>query len=312
MLWIAFPILAALAAALSNFTDNFIIDTAMKRRNPAALQLTYVISYVLIVILILSIFGPRVFGIIPFSDVLLLATAGVINAFASLPWYHAMRSDETFDVTLFLQSAPLISLVLGVLVLGQQITPGQSLAFTLIMTAIMIIVFTTRAPRQSNKINIQSALLVTAACLIWVVSDVLFVLGANHATTDLFVSSFAYYEIGCIIGIFVLMLTRRRWLYQLRSALTGPHWHYSFFVVGSNLINVGQNVLIKIGLVLAPTIGILSATSRVSLLFFTFALGIILTKIWPQFGREKLSRRILLAHLVALFLAVIGVILLNT
>ena len=56
---------------------------------------------------------------------------------------------------------------------------------------------------------------------------------------------------------------------------------------------------------------LVSVTYNVLELIFTFILGIILSIIWPKFGREKLNRHIILAHLVATILATIGIILIR-
>jgi hypothetical protein len=42
-----------------------------------------------------------------------------------------------------------------------------------------------------------------------------------------------------------------------------------------------------------------------------FFMGIVLTLIWPKFGREKLNRKNVLVHLVATMLVVIGIVLLQ-
>ena len=63
-------------------------------------------------------------------------------------------------------------------------------------------------------------------------------------------------------------------------------------------------------LTLGP-VAIVSVVANASMMILTFVLGIILTIIWPNFGREKLKKRRVLAHLVATVLAVIGIIMLQ-
>ena len=57
------------------------------------------------------------------------------------------------------------------------------------------------------------------------------------------------------------------------------------------------------------TASLVAATYNVLELIFTFALGIILSIIWPKFGREKMERHVIVAHLIATILAAIGIIL---
>jgi drug/metabolite transporter (DMT)-like permease len=314
MIWIIFPVLAALFYSLANFSDNFIIDTAMKRRNPAALQLTYVIAGVVTLTILVAFFGPGVLGHTTVASTFALVAAGAVSVLAAIPWYHAMRHDDTFDITLFSQSSPLIALVFGAVFLGDQITGNQSLAFILIMAAIAIIIISTRSPHGTNRINLQSALLVGGACLVWVAVDVIFLDAVDGATTTSasFASNFAWLTIGTILGNLLLAVTHRRWLYELRTSLGGNHIKNSIFVVASNFATAFGGIFFRVGLVAAPTLGIMSITANVSQLFATFLLGILLTALWPKFGREQLSRRIVLSHLVALLLAGTGILLLST
>ena len=56
---------------------------------------------------------------------------------------------------------------------------------------------------------------------------------------------------------------------------------------------------------------LVSVVSNAGELILVFVLGIILSIIWPVFGREKLNRHIVVAHLIATILAVTGIILLG-
>ena len=59
------------------------------------------------------------------------------------------------------------------------------------------------------------------------------------------------------------------------------------------------------------TAAIVSVTANSSQLILTFVMGIILTHLWPKFGREKLNKHIVRAHLIATVLAVIGIVILQ-
>ena len=42
-----------------------------------------------------------------------------------------------------------------------------------------------------------------------------------------------------------------------------------------------------------------------------FFLGLLLTLIWPKFGREKMDRKTIIVHLVATILVVVGIVLMQ-
>ena len=82
-------------------------------------------------------------------------------------------------------------------------------------------------------------------------------------------------------------------------------------IQGSNLIiYTGADFLMRYVYTIAPT-SLSSVVINALELIFTFLLGIILTIFWPKLGREKLKRHTIIAHAVAVILAVIGIIILN-
>ena len=54
-----------------------------------------------------------------------------------------------------------------------------------------------------------------------------------------------------------------------------------------------------------------SVVANVAELILTFVLGLVLSAIWPKFGREKLNRHIIIAHLLAVVLCITGIIILQ-
>jgi hypothetical protein len=40
-------------------------------------------------------------------------------------------------------------------------------------------------------------------------------------------------------------------------------------------------------------------------------MGLLLTLIWPKFGREKLQKKVILVHFIATILVVIGIVLMQ-
>ena len=76
--------------------------------------------------------------------------------------------------------------------------------------------------------------------------------------------------------------------------------------------SIVKSTTYRAALMLAPTVAIASAASASSEPIVIFFMGIILTLIWPKFGREKLNKKSVLVHLVATILVVVGIVLLQS
>ena len=78
----------------------------------------------------------------------------------------------------------------------------------------------------------------------------------------------------------------------------------------NEVINLGGGLAVRYASLLAP-VGLVSAISSTTTLF-VFGFGILLTLVFPKFGREDLSRRNLVQKGAAAVLAAAGVLLANT
>ena len=77
------------------------------------------------------------------------------------------------------------------------------------------------------------------------------------------------------------------------------------------LVRVVQQFAYRGALIAAPTVAIASVASDSAEPIVIFFMGLLLTLIWPKFGREKLQRKTVLVHLIATILVVVGIILLQ-
>ena len=85
-------------------------------------------------------------------------------------------------------------------------------------------------------------------------------------------------------------------------------WQFLFAEGTNQIICIIAEFLSRYALIIGVA-SLISVTYNVLELIFTFALGIILSIIWPKFGREKLNRHVVIAHFIAPILATIGIIL---
>ena len=79
----------------------------------------------------------------------------------------------------------------------------------------------------------------------------------------------------------------------------------------NSILGVVADFTYRTALATAPAVALASAISDSSEPIVIFFMGIILTLIWPKFGREKLNKKTVLVHLIATILVVIGVAILQ-
>ena len=81
-------------------------------------------------------------------------------------------------------------------------------------------------------------------------------------------------------------------------------------VIANQCLCAFADYMYRYGLVLGiAALG--SAITNAAELIMTFILGIVLSVIWPNFGREKLHRHLIVAHIIAVALCVAGIIIIQ-
>jgi hypothetical protein len=114
-------------------------------------------------IALVLIFGRAVF-MMPLGNALGLMLAGGINIIGAVFYYKAIQKGDNIDVTIFGQVAPLMSIGLGVLLLGETINANQGLGFVMIMGATLLVIFGTSSKREKHSPNVDVALITIVYC----------------------------------------------------------------------------------------------------------------------------------------------------
>ncbi|MBR3052032.1 EamA family transporter [Candidatus Saccharibacteria bacterium] len=306
MNWLVFIGITLVVDSLRIFIDNYVSDVYFKGHQAVAQKLFYGYSISIISILILAVTG---FNFTAFTPTLLIAliVAGVINSISSIFYYRALELDDSTNLGIFIQLAPVLYLVLGWLFLGETISPIQFAAFAIIVSAPLLIILTTR--KKTRKLQIKAALFSFLYVLIAVISNLIFV-KANTTDAD-FITITA-----------VLLLAKS--LTSLAIVYSVPKWHHRFHYVwkrnhskllrpmlANTIIGSTKEYAYRAALVTAPTVALASAVSDSSGPIVIFFMGIILTLIWPRFGREKLEKKTIVVHIIAVLLVVAGVVILQ-
>ncbi|MDR3298350.1 MAG: EamA family transporter [Candidatus Nomurabacteria bacterium] len=302
MLWLTLAILVALGWSFGVFIDNYNTDVNFKGRLPQGQKVFSAVAYTLTAVLI-AVFWP----ILPIEIVplLLLVLSGVLASVASVPYYNALKSENATGATIFAQLAPVMYLIAGWVFLGQEITLMNIVAFLVILAAPVIVIASTG--KRHKRLEFWATGMLMLYLLLCVASNLVFI-GAENGLD--FVSAFFWFMVGKALTDIILVTIFKKWRVRFMNVLR----ERKLKLLMPMLINQGIYTFTEVGYRLALTLGsvaIVSVVTNAAQLIITFVLGLVLTWIWPNFGREKLKKRTILAHLVATVVAVVGIVLLQ-
>ena len=303
MLWLFLCLYAATAWAFSAFIDNYASDVVFKNKTPHAMKLLNGPLYLLIGGAIALFAGlehaePLQIG--------LLMAAGALSSIASVPYYLAFKHEEATGAAIFYQIIPIIYLIADWLLFGENVTGRQILGFLTILSAPAIVIFSRKRPKsRRNEMS---------AALLFIVYDV-FVVASGLLSTHFgegldFFTMFFWYIMGRGACDLILMAANKPWIERFKYVWRRKRKQLLLVVFANQLVNTTAEFASRAAMILGVA-AIVSVTCNTAELIITFALGIVLSLIWPKFGREKIHRHIIIAHLLATVLAVVGIIILQ-
>lgn len=306
MIWIILVVFATLLDSLRIFIDNYVSDVYFKKRLAFSQKLFYGFLGLITSIIILIVTGFNIqsanFGIIG-----LLILSGLLSALAGLPYLRTLEIDDSTNLGIFIQLAPILYLVLGWLFLGETFSPIQLIAFVFILAAPILIVLATR--KRSRHTKIKAITYAFLYVFVAVIGNLVFVIA--NAENDSFVNSIAFLTIGKAIGSILIVWSQPRLHRRFYKVLKTSKYKVLRPIFINYLISLAKDFTYRGALVLAPTVAVASAASDSTEPIVIFFMGILLTLVWPKFGREKLDKKSILTHLAATVLVVIGIVLLQ-
>lgn len=307
MLWLILAIVNAAGYAICGFFDNYITDVIFKAKKQEAVKAYYGVTYIVTAIALALIFGLQSTEM---SNVLWLLLSGVLSSTASIPYYKALKDEETTTASIFLQLTPVIYLIADGLIFGETITPTQLIGFLVVIAAPAVVVAMKkkkRSTKQTKGLHLGAAWLFILYVILAAASGVI----TAHAGEGLaFTTTFAWFVLG-------------RGIMDLLYYFCNPSWRKRFQYLekhdGKRLfttLTIAQVVFLvaefagRYALIIGVP-ALVSVVSNALEMVIVFVLGIVLSILIPIFGREKLNRRDVMAHLIATILAVVGIIILQ-
>ena len=306
MSWIVFAIVAVIAIALEYFIDNYVTDVYYKGCEAPAQKCFFVLPQIIVGILMLIIFRVDFTMAGPITFFAFLGS-GFIISIANVFFYKAFEFDDSTNVSIFVQLMPVFYLIFGWIFLNETITPLQLVAFLMIFSASAMIVLATR--KKSRRIRMRAILYVIAFIVISVIGNIIFV-KINSDNLN-FMVEIGLVFIGKSVGNAIIVLLKPKWRKRYRSVIKSSKKKVLVPLSLSFIANVVSESTYRVVLVLAPSVALASVVSDSAVPIVVFFMGIVLTLIWPKFGREKLDRKSVMVHFVAIILVVVGVVLIQ-
>ena len=303
MLWLYLCIVVALFWSISAFIDNYVTDVVFKKKKPQTVKIFDGISYLAIAAAILLTIGVKELSI-PSIGYLLLS--GVLASVSTIPYYLALRDEESTTAVIFYQLSPVLYFLAEWLIFNEPITGIQLIGLIIILIAPVVVVFS-RKRQKSRRMEFSAALLLLIFVLIGTISGLITTHIGEKAD---FVSVFFWFLLGRGISDILLYAIHKDWQKRMKYIWRHDRFKFLFALTVNQTICVATEFISRYALIIGIA-SLVSATYNVLELIFTFVLGIALSIIWPKFGREKLKRHIIIAHLIATILASIGIILIQ-
>lgn len=305
MQWIFFCLLTALFFSICAFIDNYLTDVIFKGKKPQAIKAIDAFLYLILAILIAAFFGLKE---TPTSLIILAIVSGAITSFASLPYYLGLRDEEATTATIFFQITPVLCIISDFIILGHVITQQQIYGFILVLLAPIIITLA-RQHKKTRKLELRASLLLLAHSVLYAIGSIVYA-KAQQDEPDAMTLYF-WFILGRSLFDFAVTIFCPSLRQRTKQIMKATPVKFIVAAVATLAFAVAGDFLLRYSYTLTTT-SLATVLSNASELIITFILGIVLTLIWPKFGREKLDRHIVISHLVAVILVVIGIILTNS
>ena len=306
MNWLVLVLAATILDSIRIFIDNYASDVYFKDKGAVSQKLFYGWFWVIASIVILTITEFDFSSVAPIT-IFLIFFSGFLGSFSGIPYYKALEIEESTNLGIFIQLAPILYLVLGWLFLGDTFSPIQLVAFFIILIAPFLIVATTK--KRSRKIKLKAVFYAAIYVLIAVVANLIFV--KNHVPDINFVSELGIVFMGSGTAGLIMTYCNPKWRKRFHAVFRNSKGKVLVPLLLNSAVGMAKTFCYRAGLVAAPAVALASVASDSIEPIIIFFMGIVLTVIWPKFGREKLNKKTVLVHLVATVLVVIGIVLLQ-
>ncbi|HAZ29727.1 TPA: hypothetical protein DCY43_03215 [candidate division WWE3 bacterium] len=302
MTWLLLTLVSPTLNALVNFIDKYMLERVMKGRGIGSLTIISSLMGLPIALLILLV-NPQVFTI-SLGHALLIMLNGLFYILWVLPYLYALDKDEASIVMPLFQLASVMSFILAYIFLGETLTITQMLGCVLVLAGGVGI----SLEKVEGKVKVKTAVLglVLLSCFFIAVSGVIFKYIALEET--FWVTSF-WETIGIFLStipLFAVKSYRTQFAKVIKS--NGPK--VLLITTGSELLVAAGRLALNLATLLVPISLVYFVDSGFSP-FFVLVYGIVLTRLFPRFVKEKIDRVSIAKKLIAICVMFAGTFVLS-
>lgn len=296
MTWFMLAFVAMVLFGATNFIDRFLVEKRI--RDPFFVS---IIGGVVAPMLGLVVFVMRGFPILPWKEAGILMLGGLLAEVALVPWYKAIKIDDTSRVVPYFQFIPVIVLGMSYMLLGERLTLNQLIGFVLIIGGGLSLAVD-RPARELFRIR-KSFWYIILSIMMWAPMVVLFKMIAVEGN---FWDSIAYNALGIGLGAVVLQVyAKTRTIDEARSMKMST-WGT---VIVNELLYLLARVLQFYAVLIGPTA--LVAVVGGAQPLFALIVGLFLSIWFPDIIKEDIKRSTVAYKLIAIAIMFVGIIFVN-
>lgn len=302
MEWFFIALGAPFLWALVNISDQYLVEKySTGKRGSGGLVLFSSLIGIVVAVLI-AIFTDNLFSIPLFDKTLLIIAGGVSIAWIILYLFTLEIEDISAVVPWFL-TIPIFSYALGYVFLGETLSPKELLGSLIVLAGVFLISIDFSGKKRQFKW--RPALYMLVACFLVSVVGIIF----KYVTVaeNFWISSFwEYLGLGAFGILIYVFVPKYRNEFKLMNKKGGKN----IFALNtaSEILNVVGNLLTTYAILLAPValVYLVSSFQPAIVLLIT----LFTTKFFPNIAKEDLNRSILFPKIVAIFITILGSIIL--
>ncbi len=292
--WLFLALLAPAVYTVVNFIDKYVIEHKVKDYRGMPI-------YAAIVGLVIGSIFWVIFGFpkLPIFDGFLVVITGILTLFGYALYFNALSKNQTSYIIGLFQLIPLITLILSVIFLHENISSIQLLGFALILVSAIAL----SVKKEKKKLKLNSAFyLIVVADLFFALSNVIlkFAISANS-----FTKIFSYESWGIPAGGLILWIVfpKVRIAFLKTTSSVGNRVLGIMFL--NEIIFICSKVLTFLAISLGPValVSVLGSTQ----IFYGLAYGFILTLIAPSIFKEDIKGENLVKKIIFMALLFIGI-----
>ncbi len=301
MNWLVFALCGPVLWAISTHLDKYLVERYFKDTDVVVL-LVFTALMGLVLMPVIAWFYPDVFER-DWLSIGLMALSGLLYMAGITFYLRALQGHEASVVAPFFQSSPLFGAALAYLVLGETLTGTQLTGGALIVFGVLFVSIGAGPKRERFRWRLAALML----CAGFILSLSTLIFKAFAVKEEFWATTFWMFAGEALFGVGFLCIAsyRNQFLHLLRT----NGWALLAINGSNELINLGGALANRYALIFAPLALVQAVGSTTTL--FVFAIGVMLTLLFPKLSRENLSAREFVQKGIAAVLVAIGVALVS-